>query len=112
MRATVEGELMLGRDLNEYSLWQLYRLLNNVNTEAIDNSTTGTTVATHLPTWFQHSQYLLGQQQNQAEKKLAMPLAQLFSDTDFAGDANVSALSISERKVELGSEEKVEHKSA
>ena len=112
MRATVEGELMLGRDLNEYSLWQLYRLLNNVNIEAVDNSTTGTTVATHLPTWFQHSQYLLGQQQNQAEKKLAMPLAQLFSDTDFAGDANVSALGISERKVELGSEEKVEHKSA
>ena len=112
MRATVAGELMLGCDLNGFSLWQLYRLLDSVTTDAIDDSATKSTVATDLPIWFQHSQHLLEQQQNQAEKMLAVPLAQLFSDTEITGDANVSDLNIREGNAGVGSAEIVEHRNA
>jgi membrane protein len=112
MRATVAGELILGRDLNGFSLWQLYRLLDSVTTDATNESATKSTVATDLPIWFQHSQHLLEQQQNQAEKMLAVPLAQLFSDTEITGDANVSDLHIREGNAGVGSAEIVEHRNA
>ena len=70
LRTEKNGDFVLGRDLNHYSLWDLYNQLRPTHDGDISE---------HQPQWFMRCSEQLANAKQLSAKKMSTPLAQLFS---------------------------------